>query len=211
MGELLKVEMTEKLNLDKYSNDGWGLSYAAFSALKKAMETLPEIRAIEFGSGFSSQFLLDYAALTQKNLQLDSFDNDAKFKHPDATLVDLVECSQKNYDAMFSAAEVRWDLFKKRWRKPKSRQKNCFYDIRDYPLKSNYNLAIIDGPHGNGRNFAYLILKNRMQDGFILIDDFNHYNFVETASSLLKLEEVTRVELPKDNFVLMKLVSEKGK
>ncbi len=200
---------TSHINLEKYSNDGWGLSFAAFNALLKAMDTLPEINAIEFGSGFSSQFLLDYAESTQKKLQIDSFDNDAKFKHPDATLVKLVTCSNKNYEAMFNKAEIDWDLFRKRWQKPKTRQKNCFYDLRNYPLKSSYNLAIIDGPHGNGRNFAYLILKDRMQDGFILIDDFNHYDFVETASSLLKLEEITRVVSPRDNFVLMKVVNEK--
>lgn len=204
------MEETGKLNLVKYSNDGWGLSYAAFSALQRAMDILPEIRAIEFGSGFSTQFLFDYAESTWKSLQLDSFDNDAKFKHTNATLVRLVTCSKKAADAMFDKAEIDWNSFKKRWRKPKSRQKNCFYDLRDYPLKANYNLAIIDGPHGNGRNFAYLILKNRMKDGFILIDDFNHYDFVETASSLFELEEIARAELPRDNFVLMKLINEEG-
>lgn len=110
---------------------------------------------------------------------------------------------------MFNKAEIDWDLFRERWRKPKTRQKNCFYDLKSYPLKSSYNLAIVDGPHGNGRNFAYLILKNRMKEGFILIDDFNHYDFVETASSLLKLEEITRVVSPRDNFVLMKVINEK--
>lgn len=200
------METTQQLNLEKYSNDGWGLSFAAFNALQKAMDTLPEIIAIEFGSGFSTQFLLDYAESTQKKLYLDSFDNDAKFKHPDATLVKLMTCNKKNYEAMFNKAEIDWDVFRKRWRKPKSRQKNCFYDLRNYPLKPSYNLAIIDDPHGNGRNFAYLILKSKIKEGFILIDDFNHYDFVETASSLLNLEEITRVVLPRDNFILMKVV-----
>lgn len=203
------MKAPEKLNLDKYNNDGWGLSRAAFSALQKAMDTLPEIRAIEFGSGFSSQFLLDYANSTQKVLHLDSFDNDEKFKHPSATLVKLLTCSQKNYKAMFEKGEINWDLFRKRWWKPKTRQKNCFYDLRNYPLKSNYNIAIVDGPHGNGRNFAYLILKNRMNNGFILIDDFNHYDFVETASTLFELEEIERIESSRDNFALMKITAKK--
>ena len=203
------METTTHLDLEKYRNDGWGLSSAAFSALQKAMDTLPSIVAIEFGSGLSTQFLLDYAELTQKESHIDTFDNDIKYKHPDATLTKLVTCNKKSYDAMFEKSEIDWNLFKKRWWKPKSRQKNCFYDLSDYPLKSNYNLAIIDGPHGNGRNFAYLLLKNRMKDGFILIDDYNHYDFVETATSLMKLEEVARTTLPKDNFVLMKVTNEK--
>ena len=199
----------KKLDLDKYSNDGWGLSYAAFNALQKAMDTLPEIRAIEFGSGISSQFLIDYSELAQKKLQIDTFDNDARFKHPEATLVKLVTCSDKDYAEMFKHATIDWSLFKKRWRKPKSKQRNCFYDLSDYSLKSDYNLAIIDGPHGNGRNFAYLLLKDRMTDGFIMIDDFNHYDFVETAASLFDLKEVERVVASDDNFVLMRIVNEK--
>ena len=46
-----------------------------------------------------------------------------------------------------------------------------------------------------------------MKDDYILIDDFNHYNFVETATSLMTLEEINRIEVPKDNFVLMKVTS----
>lgn len=61
------LKTTKQLNLEKYNSDGWGLSNAAFNALQKVMDTLPEIIAIEFGSGFSSQFLLDYAASTKKS------------------------------------------------------------------------------------------------------------------------------------------------
>ena len=48
-----------------------------------------------------------------------------------------------------------------------------------------------------------------MGNGYILIDDFNHYDFVETASSIFTLEEVVRVEEKKDNFVLLKVIAEK--
>jgi hypothetical protein len=58
---------TTTLDLEKYRNDGWGLSNAAFDTLQKAMDTLPDIIAIEFGSGLSTRFLLDYAELKQKN------------------------------------------------------------------------------------------------------------------------------------------------
>lgn len=58
---------TTTLDLEKYRNDGSGLSNAAFDTLQKAMDTLPDIIAIEFGSGLSTQFLLDYSELRQKN------------------------------------------------------------------------------------------------------------------------------------------------
>ena len=203
------MEANESIKLEKYSNDGWGLSTEAFNAMLQALDKIPEINAVEFGSGFSTQFLLDYAEKTNKKLHIDSFDNDVKYKHPKANLARLVTCNDKSYQAMFNQGEIDWDLFKKRWRKPKSRQRNCFYDLRNYALKENYNFAVIDGPHGNGRNFAYLLLKNRIKDGYILIDDFNHYDFVETASSIFMLEELVRVEKKRDNFVLLKVISGK--
>lgn len=194
------------MNLDKYENTGWGLSRKAFEALIKAIDSLDNIKAIEFGSGFSTEFLLDYASEKNKPIQLDSFDNDAKYMHSKATLVDLLECSDKAYDSMFSTGEIDWSLFKKRFWRPKSRQKNCFYRINESKLLPEYNLALIDGPHGNGRNFAFLLLKDRMKSGYILIDDFNHYDFLEVAKKIFKVEEVARNEAPKDNFVLVKII-----
>jgi hypothetical protein len=92
----------------------------------QVLDGLSDIRAIEFGSGVSTQFLLDYAAKNNKQLEIDSFDNDVKYKHPEATLTRLVSCSAKSYQAMFNEREIDWSLFSKRWRKPKSRQKTVF-------------------------------------------------------------------------------------
>lgn len=194
------------MQLEKYKNTGWGLSIKAFTALCDALDTLPEINAIEFGSGISTAFLEDYAQTLEKKLTLDSFDNDKKYKHASAHLATLVQCNDANYQTMFKNGNIDWSLFKKRWWKPKSRQRNCFYNLQDYKLKPHYNLAVIDGPHGNGRNFAYLLLKDKLKDGFLLIDDFNHYDFVETASQFFTLEEITRVEEKKDNFILFKVL-----
>lgn len=206
------IEAATTLDLNKYRNDGWGLSQSALGALLNVLDSCPRIDAIEFGSGISTQFLLDYARATDKRLTVDSFDNDANFKHPDSILTGLVHCSQSNYRRMFSAGVIDWNAFRKRWWKPRTRQKNCFYDIRKHSLKDHYDLAIIDGPHGNGRNFAFLVLKERIVGGYILIDDFNHYDFLETASRLFELEEVARVESGPnsesgpDNFVLVKVL-----
>jgi hypothetical protein len=82
--------------------------------------------------------------------------------------------------------------------------------LSSHELKKNYNFAVIDGPHGNGKNFAYLLLKNRMENGSILIDDFNHYDFFETGSSIFTLEEFARVEEKRDNFVLLKVIGGKS-
>lgn len=209
------MEQATGLSLDNYRNEGWGLSQSAFGALLDVLNEYSRINVLEFGSGISTQFLLDYAQASGKPVAIDSFDNDATFKHPESTLSRLVHCSQRNYQRMFESGNIDWSAFRKRWRKPKTRQKNCFYDIRDYTLKSHYDLAIIDGPHGNGRNFAFLVLRQRIAGGYILIDDFNHYGFLETASRLFELEEIARVESGTDsgsgpdNFVLVKVTGVK--
>ena len=120
------METIENIDFEKYRNDGWGLSTKAFSAMQQALDSIPEIKAIEFGSGFSTQFLLDYAEKTNKSLELDSFDNDVKYKHPEATLTRLVTCNARDYQAMFSQGQIDWSLFRKRWWKPKSRQRKLF-------------------------------------------------------------------------------------
>jgi len=200
------MERSETLSLEKYCNDGWGLSQPAFQAIMDVLEEQQDVSVIEFGSGISTQFLLDYATASNKSVAIDSFDNDAAYMHEDATLCRLMHCSQRNYQRMFESGNINWSAFRKRWQKPRSRQKNCFYDIREFPLKNHYDLAIIDGPHGNGRNFAFLVLRERINGGYILIDDFTHYDFLETASDMFDLEEIARVDTNSDHFVLVKVV-----
>jgi hypothetical protein len=47
-------------------------------------------------------------------------------------------------------------------------------------MSEKYDLVLIDGPNGNGRNFSYIHLKNKLNSGaYIIIDDYFHYDFVE--------------------------------
>ena len=200
--------MDRGFDVERYRNDGWGLSVAALAALADVIDDLPAVRAIEFGSGGSTRFLVDYCGHADKPLTLDSFDNDARYGHPDATLARLVQCGADDYERMFERGEIDWSAFRRRWRRPKSRQKRCFYDLSDVALAERYDVAVVDGPHGNGRNFAWLLLRGRMSEGAcILIDDFNHYDFLERAASQLPLEEVRRVESATDNFVLVRVTA----
>lgn len=194
------------MNLEKYGDTLWGISLEGFTALSQVLEELDVIKAIEFGSGISTQFLLDYAKESKKKIHLDSFDNDKKYKHEKAQLATLIQCRDKAYAQMFRDKTIHWSLFKRRLWRPKTSQKNCFYRIDETTLRKDYNLAIIDGPHGNGRNFTFLLLKDRMKDGYIFIDDFNHYDFLQKAQSIFQLEEICRVESDNDNFVLVRVL-----
>lgn len=196
------------IDFTQYTSENWGISIKGLKELLLVLDTLEEVHAIEFGSGVSTQFLVDYAAATRKTLYLDSFDNDPKYKHDKAQLVELIHCNDRAYQSMFSQRAIDWSLFKKKLWRPKTSQKNCFYRIDESTLRRNYNLAIIDGPHGNGRNFAFLLLKKRINNGYIFIDDFNHYDFLEKAYSIFHLEEISRNEQQGDNFVLVKVLGE---
>jgi hypothetical protein len=48
---------------------------------------------------------------------------------------------------------------------------------------------IVDGPHGNGRSIAFLHSIGRLQKGsYVVIDDYNHYDFVEKFQLLFKTQ-----------------------
>ena len=198
--------MQPGFDVERFRNDGWGLSVAALSSLSDVIDALPRVRVVELGSGGSTRFLIDYCRHVGKPLELDSFDNDARYRHPDATLVRLVQCGPDAYESMLARGEIDWSAFRRRWRRPKSRQKRCFYDLSNVTLGERYDIAVVDGPHGNGRNFAWPLLKDRLPPGaHVLIDDFDHYDFLERASALMPLDVIERVVDGKDRFALVRV------
>ena len=101
--------------------------------------------------------------------------------------------NSKTYDkSKFAIADLLPYNHPKFWR-----QRNCFYDINSDELNRKYDLIIIDGPNGNGRNIAYLHLQNCVKPGSIIfIDDFNasdgdyDYKFIENLKNILNVEEI---------------------
>ena len=59
-------------------------------------------------------------------------------------------------------------------------------------MKEHYDLIIIDGPNGNGRNIAYLHIKDRVKkNSIIFIDDYNskdnnHFLSTKELQTLIK-------------------------
>ena len=68
------------MNYNKYKS-GAGLDIIALKQLFKLLEEnrKNEINILEFGSGFSTQFLVDYKLYSNKNITIDTYDNDAKY------------------------------------------------------------------------------------------------------------------------------------
>lgn len=73
--------------------------------------------------------------------------------------------------------------------------RNAFYsDIETVPLESgSVDVLILDGPHGNGRSLAFPLFYGCLKDdALVLIDDYDHYPFVEDLRSLFRMEELAR-------------------
>jgi hypothetical protein len=186
------------MDLDKYKNNGWGLSKKAFKSIEEHLILLQDnINIIEFGSGISTDFLADYKLYYNKNIYITSFDNSYDYcyknlnnhKFVDLKIRELVTCNNDIYEDMFKNKKIDFDKMIIKKDISTTRQINCFYNIKNNDLKDNYNFVIIDGPNGNGRNFAFLVLLNKLKKGsYILIDDYNHYDFVPRMKSLYNCE-----------------------
>lgn len=72
---------------------------------------------------------------------------------------------------------------------------NTFYAELDLlPLElSSVDVLIVDGPNGNGRSLAFpLLCKVLKPDALMLIDDFDHYPFLDDLSAVYKYDELYR-------------------
>lgn len=186
------------IDYDKYKTDGWGLSQMALHKLSELIIDLDKdlVRVLEFGSGKSTEFLHDLNEHLDFDLDITSFDNDLEYayKPKDNDVVNLkirplIETSDINYDRMFTNKIYDKSLMTVKTSMLSTRQKNNFYNIFDEDLFGEYDIMILDGPNGNGRNISFLITKNYLKKGsYVLIDDYNHYDFVDKFLSIFDAE-----------------------
>ena len=200
------------MDLNKYKS-GPGLDFLALQHLYNYLENKDndessEINILEFGSGFSTQFLVDYKEYSGKNIYIDSFDNDPKWcfqhanKYPflNLNVEPLLSCNENDFNRQMSNKEYDRTCFSKHISLPYGhpkywRQRNCFYDVKE--LKEHYDLVIVDGPNGNGRSLSYLHFKDKVSKGsYILIDDHNSrdddfdYKFIEYLKNIIPVKEI---------------------
>lgn len=168
------------MNLDQYKS-GAGLNKKAYEKLFEILQkNKNKIRVLEFGSGMSTKFFVDYNKQFNNKLEIISFDNDPRYcykkKKEDDCLTlhirNLVECSDINFNKQINDKKLEKKFFSVKTTPPTWRQRNCFYQLEDSDLTGTYDIVVIDGPNGNGRNISYLYLKKHIKPGtIILIDD----------------------------------------
>lgn len=206
------------MDLTKYENDGWGISVLGFTKLLELIKNniKKELNVLEFGSGISTMFLSDVVRNNIKKLKITSFDNDINYGYKKSDDEDylkllirnLVECDDLNYQKQFTDKKYSKSLMKTKTSDLKPTQKNNFYDIHENDLSGMYDLIILDGPNGNGRNFCFLHIQNHVEKGTIIfIDDYNHYDFLETCQNLFNTEIMFKHTegIGDDNFVIIKV------
>ena len=141
------------MNLEKYKTDGWGLSELS---LKKIIEIINsinnnKIKVIEFGSGKSTEFLVDFNNELKKNIIITTFDNDLQYaykkKDNDGVILhirELLECNDNNYNTMFTNKIYDKSLMHEKKTPLTTKQKNNFYDIKKGDIVGKYDLIILD-------------------------------------------------------------------
>lgn len=209
------------MELEKYRNDGWGISIEGFECLldalrRKAESSADEIRVLEFGSGTSTQFFLDAHLRGVARLHVDSFDNDIAYAFKPTKesegivsllIRPLVDCAPLQYEKQFRDHSFDRALMTRKTSPVHTRQSNTFYDLEQGDLNGIYDIVVVDGPHGNGRNFAFLHILGHVKPGTVVfIDDYNHYDFEQRFISLFKAREIARKTLPNDRFVVFEVV-----
>jgi hypothetical protein len=202
--------------IEKYKNDGWGLSKKEFELmydeLKKYSKTEKAHDAyvynvVEFGSGRSTEFLID--ALKEDfhfPMWIKSFDDSKEYAykgmHQALTLhiLPLVDCDDATFAQMFEDKEYDASKMKDKATAVHTRQRNTFYKLDKTMIPYNIDLLIVDGPHGNGRSLAYLHCAKSLRKGaLIMIDDASHYPFYEHLSKLVKTEIIYEQHIRDNN------------
>ncbi len=207
------------MDLQKYRNDGWGLSVLGFKLLLDNITENPKdkLKILEFGSGTSTKFFCDVVINKIKDLEITSFDNSPKFSYkpnPEEIFLDLkirtlVGCSDEDYQKQFLNKTYQENLMYDKGFDVNLYVRNCFYTLSEGDLNGVYDIVVVDGPHGNGRNFSFLHIKNFVAKGTIIyIDDYNHYDFLEKATDILNCEVIYKHTegIGSDNFVIVKII-----
>lgn len=206
------------MNLEKYKNDGWGLSVLGFSHLLELINNNnnDSIRILEFGSGTSTQFFCDIVKKNIKKLEITSFDNDVNFSYKknnddyflSLLIRPLIECSNNQYNKQMEDKKYNSNVMYAKTSPLHPSQRNNFYNIKEGDLNGVYDIIVLDGPNGNGRNFAFLHIKNYLKPGSIIyIDDYNHYDFLEKCLDNIDCDIIIKHTegIGSDNFVIVKV------
>lgn len=209
------------MDYDKYYSKGWGVSIDGLKEIERILDGCVRGDAVfnilEFGSGFSTMFFVDYIIENRLNrAKVVSFENNEIFamriSHPqlDLRMRSLLHCSDEDYEEMFEKRVYMPQKMRVFSDKPSARQRNCFYKINYNDIPDVVDFMLLDGPNGNGRNIAYLHVKDTLHPGTIVfIDDYDHYDFMERFGLFWEYDVLCVSKEENDHYVILKVVDVK--
>lgn len=150
----------------QFSYSGWELPPNCLLKIQEIIvsKNITKLDVLEFGSGKSTDTILDFIKINNLAGVYDCFDAHSEYAHPKAILKEIYSPYTKE------SVNEKGLIYE-----------YVFYRLDDSDFNSNdYNLVISDGHHGPGRMECWKYTKNRTAaDCVVVIDDYDHYPFVE--------------------------------
>lgn len=211
--------------------DGWGyegmaLSKRALVHLCRRLEAKEETcHVLELGGGQSTLFWREICSLDLLPVKVSVLEHHREWMKRLSKLVEdtesitiylqtLKQITDKEWEFIFSDPEkalAHWPLFGSPV--PESHYDlytihNTFYaEVDHLPLKKqSLDVMIVDGPHGNGRSLAFPLFSQLLKpDALVLVDDFDHYPFLDDLERVFHYEEIYREILGQERWSLVQL------
>lgn len=180
-----------------------GLHSIQIDVLNRILQEKEAPTIIEFGSGNSTQFFSDLDPA--RIFSMDSIDHDKRYawKGTDSrirlSICPLKQRSQLEFDrALISGNVAEGPEGEFVEGEISFRTPRLFYDLSTVELPNSVDLAVIDGPNGNGRMLAIPALRPMLASGsHVFIDDVHHFAFEDVLSRFFSFEVVARLISPK--------------
>lgn len=201
------------------------LSKGALVHLCRRLDDKRTWRILELGGGLTPHFwnqiivqeLLPISLITvEHDLGLSNMWKEAALGNGyiDFHTRSLKKVSDEEWDEIFSCPELAMSVWASYGQPVPTDQynhytiRNTFYaDVDMLALEDeSIDVMILDGPHGNGRSLAYpLFYKKLKPNALVLVDDYDHYPFMEDLRRFFHVEEIFREGKGDYRWVLCRL------
>ena len=201
--------------VEQYSGQfgGWALTKNAIrSFATQVFKTNPAPHIIELGGGLSTLFWAFFIQPENVNVKISTFEHHpgwgkkikmavAHCKAIEIHSTNLRQIDNQEWDTIFTFpenAKTNWSrmgTFVTQSEFENTRIRNAFYDIppHAFPPHASIDGMIVDGPHGNGRSLAFPLFFDCLKlNAWILIDDFDHYPFLDDLARIFKFKIVEK-------------------
>lgn len=228
---MLVRELLTAVRLSEQTGYGFGpmtVSPGALVRLCRKLSRGTSLRILELGGGQSTVFwsclqqlgLLDLRVTTLEHAPewADNVRGRVQTNAIDVVKQPLRQVSDEEWSELFAnpdQARVRWMRIGAEVPEDQYRHytiRNTFYgNLSQVNLEPmSVDVLVLDGPHGNGRSLAFPLFSAQLKpDAWVLINDFDHYPFLDDLDRVFHFEEHIREVAGGKRWVLVRLQGKK--